>query len=54
MRNSTMSNHTLSLLKKNGTHPYIAQFDRAWQNLNLWKEDQREKRIREHRNKLLR
>jgi hypothetical protein len=42
---------TLNSAKQNS---YLVHFDRAWQNLRLWKEDQRKKRINNHRNKQLR
>lgn len=54
MRSPMMSSHALSQLKNKNVNPYVLHFDLAWQNLLLWKEDQRKKRIEHHRNKLLR
>jgi len=46
-----MTTQTFSLLAKKRNNSYLFHFERALHNLQLWQEEQREKRIQKHRKK---
>ena len=46
-----MTTQTFSLLTKMGNNSYLYHFERALHNLQLWQEEQGEKRIQKQRKK---
>jgi hypothetical protein len=46
-----MTSNFLTIAKTKKTNSYLRLFDRAWQNLQIWKEEQRKHRIEKHLNK---
>lgn len=48
-----MTTQTLSVLTKQRSNSYLFHFDQALHNLQLWQEEQRQKRIQKHRKKLI-
>ncbi len=46
-----MTNPALSLLTRKRNNSYLYHFELALHNLQLWQEEQREKRIQKHRKK---
>ena len=50
-KNIIMTNPALSLLTRKRNNSYLYHFELALHNLQLWQEEQREKRIQKHRKK---
>lgn len=50
-KTTIMTTQTFSLLGKKRNNSYLFYFERALHNLQLWQEEQREKRIQKHRKK---
>jgi hypothetical protein len=47
----TMTSNFLTISKTKKVNSYLRHFDKAWQNLQMWKEEQRKQRIEKHLNK---
>ena len=46
-----MTSNFLTLTKAKRSNSYLQLFDKAWQNLRMWKEEQRQQRIEKHLHK---
>lgn len=48
---TSMTSNFLTISKTRKNNSYLRLFDKAWQNLQIWKEEQRKQRIEKHLHK---